>query len=101
MRTYAPHVTVIFVLAVSTACAPAPAEAPPPVVAPLVRPASEPHHELHLPPVGPSVHVTLDGKSSDVVLADVPHEAGSAQLIGLWRAAFPWEDPTPLHFDLV
>ncbi len=32
------------------------------------------HHELHLPPVGPSVLVALDGKVADVALATVPHD---------------------------
>jgi len=97
MRTYASHLTVIAVLALFAGCASNQAVTPPPVVPP----EAEHHHKLHLPPVGPSVHVTFDGKVADVVLATVPHEGGSAPLIGLWRVAFPSEDPAPLHFDLV
>jgi hypothetical protein len=60
-----------------------------------------PHHELHLPPVGPQVSVALDGKHADVVLADVPHQGSSASLVDVWKVAFPGEDAAPLHFDLV
>ena len=35
--------------------------------APTAPPESDHHHELHPPPVGPSVHVTVDGKVADVV----------------------------------
>jgi hypothetical protein len=97
MRTGASHLIVVAVLAVLSACATNRAD-PPPQVAP---PAADHHHELNLPPVGPSVHVTLDGKATDVVLSTVPHEGTSAALIGLWNVAFPSEDPAPLHFDLV
>jgi hypothetical protein len=97
--------------AISPACAPmqaaAPAQAatPAPVLgpAPAAAPpaAPEPHHELHLPPVGTSVHVTLDGKSADVALGGVPHEGNAASLAEVWKVAFPSEDAAPLHFDLV
>jgi len=62
--------------------------------------ASEHHHELHLPPVGPLVHITLDGKSVDVPIASLPHEGTVAPLVALWRAAWPADDPSTLHFDL-
>ncbi len=67
-------------------------------------PPAEPlehHHELHLPPPGPTVHVTLDGKSVDVSLPSVPHEGSSVPVAQLWKAAWPSEDPATLHFDLV
>jgi hypothetical protein len=100
MRT--PHIlTSLATLVCVIACAPARVEPPPPVVAPAVPPTAEHSHELHLPPVGPTVHVTLDGKAADVVLADVPHDGGSAVLADVWRVAFPSEDPAMLHFDLV
>jgi hypothetical protein len=63
-------------------------------------PESHREHELHLPPVGPSVQVTLDGKSADVLLASVPHEGASLPLVQLWKAAWPTQDATTLHFDL-
>jgi hypothetical protein len=64
-------------------------------------PPSEHHHELHLPPAGPQVSVGLDGKQVDVVLADVPHDGPAAPLARVWSAAFPSQDPTALHFDLI
>jgi hypothetical protein len=64
-------------------------------------PSAEHDHELHLPPVGPSVTVTIDGRSVDVALASAPHEGTSLPLAQLWKAAWPAEDPAPLHFDLV
>jgi hypothetical protein len=79
------------------ACAASP-EAP---VAKAPALAEEGHpHELHLPPVGPSVHVTLDGKGVDVPLANVPHEGTLAPLVQLWKAAYPNDDLAALHFDL-
>ena len=86
---------VILVVALMGSAGCGAAEAPTPPAEP------GPHHELHLPPVGPSVHVTLDGKVADVVLANVPHDGHSHPLVQLWSAAFPSEDPAPLHFDLV
>jgi hypothetical protein len=68
---------------------------PPPTVV-----ESEHHHELHLPPVGPLVRVTLDGKSVEVPLSSLPHDGTVAPLLGLWRAAWPTEDASLLHFDL-
>jgi hypothetical protein len=47
------------------------------------------------------VHVTLDGKSADIALASVPHEGNAAALGALWKSAFPSDDPSTLHFDLV
>jgi hypothetical protein len=102
MRNTANTLAALFVLAV--ACAPTQTETSPtvaPAVGPVVPADAEPHHELNLPPVGPSVHVTLEGKAADVVLASVPHDGGSAPLVELWKAAFPSEDPAALHFDLV
>jgi hypothetical protein len=65
-------------------------------------PEPEPHHhELHLPPVGPSVHVTFDGKIADVTLSAIPHQGSSLPLMEIWKRGFPAEDPTALHFDLV
>ncbi len=58
------------------------------------------HHEKHLPPVGPQVHVVLEGKQSDVTLAELPHEGTTVPLLQLWKAAMPNEDPASLHFDL-
>src|ERR1700722_14827378 len=52
---------------------------------PLTEPEAGHHQELHLPPVGPTVRVTLDGKSADVALADIPHEVHSVQLVQVWK----------------
>jgi len=97
MRTYAGYLSVLAVLALFAACATHPADTPPPAAAP----EPEPHHELHLPPVGPSVRVTSEGAGTDVVLETVPHEGSSAPLMALWKTAFPTEDPASMHFDLV
>jgi hypothetical protein len=61
------------------------------------------HHALNLPPVGPSVRLSLDGKPANVDLASLPLETGShaVPFVQLWRAAWPSEDPTPLQFDFV
>ncbi len=88
-------------LVVPGACA----DAPPPVAAPPPPAASAAdaehhHHERNLPPVGATVKVTVDGKSAETVLADVPHVGNAAHLLDLWRAAFPDVDPAALHFDL-
>ena len=65
-------------------------------------PESQPHHELHLPPVGESVRVTVDGKSVNVTMSAIPHDKGtSASLLELWKVAFPTEDAALLHFDMV
>jgi hypothetical protein len=95
------HLTIIAVLAVLSACAPQQAEPATPVVPPAAATDSEHRHELHLPPVGPSVHVTFDGKAADVVVATVPRNGNGAPLTELWKVAFPTEDPTALHFDFV
>ena len=60
------------------------------------------HHELHLPPVGPTIRVTLAGTSIEVPTSSLASDAtgGSAPLLSLWKAAWPSEDPLPLHFDL-
>jgi hypothetical protein len=92
MWTHARRLAFV-VLAIDAACASRPAEAP--------ASAPPPHHELYLPPVGPSVHVTFEGKSADVVLATVPREGSSALLLDVWKVAFPSDDPGPLRFDLV
>ena len=97
MSTYASHLSFIAALAIIAACAPGQAQPPPRVIPP----AAEHHHELHLPPVGLAVRITLDGKSEEVALATVPLQGDSVALIDLWRAAFPGVDPGPLHFDLV
>lgn len=83
------------VLALLPACAASPA----PTAQTAPQPA--PHHELHLPPVGPQVTVAFEGKQADVVLASVPHDGTSASLVQVWKLAFPAEDATPLLFDLV
>jgi hypothetical protein len=102
MPTTAERLAVMFVLALSSACAPTPAETATPVVASVAPPPeSDHHHELHLPPVGLAVRVTLGGKSEGVALATVPLQGDSVALVDLWRAAFPGVDPGPLHFDLV
>jgi len=88
----------VLAVAMCVACGAAtstPAQPPPSPAAP-----DQHHHELHLPPVGPSVSVTLDGRKADVVLATVPHEGTTATLLALWKLAFPSEDAAPLHFDL-
>jgi hypothetical protein len=95
------HLAIIVTLAVSSACAPTQAETPPPMVPPAAPFETGHHHELHLPPVGPAVRITLDGKSEEVALATVPLQGDSVALIDLWRAAFLGVDPGPLHFDLV
>ena len=92
MRTAVLHLTFIVALTAS-ACAASQAATP--------SPESEHHHELHLPPVGLAVRITLDGKSEEVALATVPLQGDSVALIDLWKAAFPGVDPAPLHFDLV
>jgi hypothetical protein len=62
----------------------------------------EHHHEPNLPPVGPAVKVSLDGKSTDVPLASLATDgAGSVSFAQVWKAAWPSEDPAPLRFDLV
>jgi hypothetical protein len=87
-------VTLAVVAALATfACGAGQATTPPP--------EPEHHHELHLPPVGLAVRITLDGKSEEVALATVPLQGDSVALIDLWKAAFPGVDPGPLHFDLV
>jgi hypothetical protein len=100
MRTVLLLVSVATV-ASATACAPRQTETPPPLVAPAASPEQDHSHELHLPPVGPAVRITLDGKSEEVALATVPHQGDAVALIDLWRAAFLGVDPGPLHFDLV
>jgi len=55
-----------------------------------------------LPPPGPTVHVTLDGKTADVTLSSLVHDGAPAPTIAaVWKAAFPAIDPGPLRFDLV
>jgi hypothetical protein len=65
--------------------------------------APEHHHVRTFPPVGPAVTVGFEGKDVDVPVASVPGGAdkGPIPLLAIWRAAFPSEDPAPLHFDLV
>jgi hypothetical protein len=101
MRIHPTRLAATSILALVFACAPQEAAPSAPVVAPLAPAAGEPPHELHLPPVGPAVHVTFDGKASDVVLANVPHDGNAAPLGAVWKLAFPAADPAPLHFDLV
>ncbi len=66
-------------------------------------PGDEHHHELHLPPPGASVSVTLDGKSASVDLPALARDAGagSVPLAAVFQSAWPAEDPSRLHFDLV
>jgi hypothetical protein len=82
---------------------PASSGAPSPPAAPSSSGVHEHDHELHLPPVGPSVTVRFDGKAQDVTLASLPREPGSdvVPLVAVWKAAWPAQDPSPLHFDLV
>jgi hypothetical protein len=62
----------------------------------------EHHREWNLPPVGPAVKVSLDGKSTDVTLSSLAADgAGSVSFAEVWRAGWPAEDPAPLRFDLV
>ena len=86
------------------ACGASPLAAPPATVASAPAPPAaaetDHHHELHLPPVGATIRVTLDGKSVEVPVASLPHEGTSAPLLAVWEAAWPAEDPAPLHFDL-
>jgi hypothetical protein len=83
---------LLFAPLLLAACADSPAPQP-------ESPASPHHHELHLPPVGPTVAVALDGKSIDVTMANVPHTGTDALLFDVVRAAFPAEDPQKLHLD--
>ena len=69
--------------------------------APAAPPSTEHHHELHLPPATPRVSVAFEGKQVDVVLADVAHDGPSAALARVWTSAFPTQDVSALHFDLV
>ena len=84
-------------LALAAACAP---QAPPPVTATPATPDGMHHHELPLPPVGPTIRVTLAGKSVEIPVSSLPNDGGSAPLVSLWKAAWPTEDPLPLHFDV-
>jgi hypothetical protein len=63
----------------------------------------EHHREWNLPPVGPTVKVSLDGKSTEVTLTSLAADAhaGSVPFAQVWKAAWPSEDAAPLHFDLV
>jgi hypothetical protein len=57
---------------------------------------------MNLPPVGSTVTVTLDGKTKDVTLSLVAGDGGvSVPLLAVFRRAWPAEDPSRLHFDLV
>jgi hypothetical protein len=94
MPTSSPRALLLAAVTALAACAPAATPAPA---------VPEPHHahELHLPPVGPSVHVTLGEQAADVLLSTLPHEGTSAPLLALWKAAWPGADPSRLHFDLI
>jgi hypothetical protein len=61
------------------------------------------HHELNLPPVGPTIAASFGGKTVDVVLSSVAREPGSnsVALASVFDAAFPSERTAGLHFDLV
>jgi hypothetical protein len=85
-----PRIASLLVLV--AACASAPPAPPQPAP-----PSHDHHHEQNLPPVGPQVTVTLDGKRADVAVAELPQGATLAQL---FKTAFPSEDPAILHFDL-
>lgn len=93
-------------LLVGCASAPAspPSSAPPPAPGPSsstdTAPDAEHHHELHLPPVGPSVQVSLGDKHADVALAALPHDGPTVPLLQVWKAAFATEDPAALRFNL-
>jgi hypothetical protein len=81
-----------------SAASPAASSAPPAVAS---APA-EHHHEMHLPPVGPSVDVHLEGQTHSVVLAQLPHGADDlVPLAAVVQAAYPAGDASRLHVDLV
>jgi hypothetical protein len=60
-------------------------------------------HELNLPPVGPTIAASFEGKTVDVDLSTVAQESGSnsVALASVFQAAFPSVPRTGLHFDLV
>jgi hypothetical protein len=64
--------------------------------------ALEHHHEMHLPPVGPSVDVRLEGQAHTVTLAQLPHGADDLVPLGaVVQAAYPSGDASRWHVDLV
>ncbi|HTE45607.1 MAG TPA: hypothetical protein VK636_10220 [Gemmatimonadaceae bacterium] len=67
----------------------------------IATPQPEHRHEQHLPPVGRRVSISLDGKTVEVALANVPHSGASALLPQVLKVAFPAEDTTLLHFDFI
>ena len=90
--TYASRSPLGILALVVSSCAASPPPVPPP--------ATSHPHELHLPPVGPTVRVTFAGNGTDVAVASIPHEGESIPLLALWKTAWPNADPTSLHFDL-
>lgn len=87
-----PFVLVSLGLLTSTSCHGNSAQAP-----------DEHHHELNLPAVGPTVAVSFEGRTVNVDPSSVPRDQGSNTVVlaSIWKTAFPSEDPTDLHFDLV
>jgi hypothetical protein len=65
--------------------------------------SNERRHELNLPPVASSVSVHFDGASRSVELAGLVRDSGadSVALEAVFKAAWPSEDVSRLHFDLV
>ncbi|HEX4477624.1 MAG TPA: hypothetical protein VH142_21185 [Polyangiaceae bacterium] len=79
--------------------------APPAPSAPLSppgigAPVSHHRHELHLPPVGPTVSVELGNERAEIRLAELPHAGPTVPLVEVWKAAMPNRDPASFDFDL-
>jgi hypothetical protein len=49
------------------------------------------------------VKVTFDGRSTEVALASIAHDAPATAvpLLAIWATAWPEQDPAPLRFDFV
>jgi len=92
MSSYPLPLPLIVGLVGSVACAGTAGSATP------VEPEHHPH-ELHLPPVGPTVDVRLEGKSATVTLGTLPHTGTQATIADLVKAAWPSADPATTHFD--
>jgi hypothetical protein len=94
MRSVSSIVVLALVLG---ACKRDPAPAPP-----REERAGQHVHDHAIPPAGPSVKVSLDGRSVDVAIASLATDGGaSIPLASVWKAAWPAVDPGPLKLDLV